>query len=558
MADNGLVVVIVDGTPDGYVIDITPVAGVVPRTYGQITDPNFLGSNFVDYIDTFFVFNEPKTFFLYISLSEANFAMLTGVPGQVYGGQILAGGLGYIDGTYQSVATVDGTGTGLTLDLTIVGGIVTIANQNQGGEGYAIGDVLTITDTSIGTVGRILDGSLTNAGSGYDGTGSYTDVPLTGGTGTGATANITIAGEVITSFALVNVGLGYSAGDILTANATDLGGVGTGLAWTVNSVSGGFSWQVTAVHGAGFDPLDIAAKNGFPDPIQRVACVHREVWPVGTVTSETWVNSGAADFTLQPLPGAFIQHGCIAPFSVAKWDNSLFWLSQDPQGKALVVMTKGYSVQEISTHAIAEIFQGYTNIADAISYVYQVAGHVFYIISFPSADATWGMDLQTKQWYQWASIDDNGNFHRHRVATACYAYGRNIGADWQTGVLYEIDPNVYTDNGQAIPRIRSFPHLLNDGKRVKYLSFIADMQVGTADALEVPDPPMVSLRWSDDRGVSYGNPVEQSMGATGAYLTQIKWWRLGKARDRVFELSWSAPVKTALNGAFVEMEPERT
>ena len=34
-----------------------------------------------------------------------------------------------------------------------------------------------------------------------------------------------------------------------------------------------------------------------------------------------------------------------------------------------------------------------------------------------------------------------------------------------------------------------------------------------------------------------------------AFLTTVIWNRLGMARDRVFKLQWSAPVKTALNGA---------
>ncbi len=38
----------------------------------------------------------------------------------------------------------------------------------------------------------------------------------------------------------------------------------------------------------------------------------------------------------------------------------------------------------------------------------------------------------------------------------------------------------------------------------------------------------------------------------GDYLAVPAWNRLGQARDRVFKLSWSEPVKTSVNGAFVE------
>lgn len=64
----------------------------------------------------------------------------------------------------------------------------------------------------------------------------------------------------------------------------------------------------------------------------------------------------------------------------------------------------------------------------------------------------------------------------------------------------------------------------------------------------------VFLSWSDDRGHSWSNPVGQPIGARGDYLASIQWQRLGLARDRVFRLTWSVPVATALQGAFVELD----
>ena len=66
---------------------------------------------------------------------------------------------------------------------------------------------------------------------------------------------------------------------------------------------------------------------------------------------------------------------------------------------------------------------------------------------------------------------------------------------------------------------------------------------------------------SDDRGHTWGNPVGQPLGAnnpqggTGGYLSQAQWRQLGSARDRVFELFWSPPVNTALQGAWVDATP---
>ena len=85
--------------------------------------------------------------------------------------------------------------------------------------------------------------------------------------------------------------------------------------------------------------------------------------------------------------------------------------------------------------------------------------------------------------------------------------------------------------------------------RVRYRSFISEMESGNGYNNQSVD---VSLTFSDDRGKTYGNPVMQSLGKEGEYITSMQWNRLGMARDRVFQLSWSSPVRTALNGAFVD------
>ena len=82
------------------------------------------------------------------------------------------------------------------------------------------------------------------------------------------------------------------------------------------------------------------------------------------------------------------------------------------------------------------------------------------------------------------------------------------------------------------------------------------MEVGTIQ--DPSDDPQVNLRWSDDRGVSFGNGLQQSLGHSGDYKTIPSWNRLGMARDRVFELSWTAPAATALNGAYVDVEKLET
>jgi hypothetical protein len=74
-------------------------------------------------------------------------------------------------------------------------------------------------------------------------------------------------------------------------------------------------------------------------------------------------------------------------------------------------------------------------------------------------------------------------------------------------------------------------------------------------ASTIVSPYQLFLDWSDDRGHTYGNPVPQTLGGTGEYVTSVQYQRLGYARDRVFRLTWTAAVRTALQGAWIELNP---
>lgn len=313
-------------------------------------------------------------------------------------------------------------------------------------------------------------------------------------------------------------------------------------------------WYYGVSNSVSFNPLTIAAKTAYADPLVAAIVIHREIWLIGQLTTEVWYNTGASDFTYGIMPGVFIEHGCAAPYSIARQDLQLFWVSQDLQGHSMIFMGESYAVKRISTYAIENEIQKYSTVADAVGFTYQQNGHTFYQVTFPSGDATWVYDVSTALWHQRASIDNDGNLHRHRAILSASCYGLNFALDFENGNLYSFDQDNYTDNGAEIVYIRSFPHIKDNDVRVSYKYFIADMECGNAPGILTPDAPLISLRWSDDGGFTWSNGIQQSMGGGGQYIKSVKWNRLGLARDRVFELSWSANVRTALNGAVIDPE----
>lgn len=73
------------------------------------------------------------------------------------------------------------------------------------------------SDWNVNATGGILTATITNGGSAYT-NGTYTNQALTGGDGTGATANITVAGGIVTAVVINGHGVNYAIGNTLSAS----------------------------------------------------------------------------------------------------------------------------------------------------------------------------------------------------------------------------------------------------------------------------------------------------------------------------------------------------
>lgn len=310
-------------------------------------------------------------------------------------------------------------------------------------------------------------------------------------------------------------------------------------------------WYISLLNQTDFDSLDFASKSGATDNLVAVASTRRNVFLFGENTTEIWSNTGGSDFTFTRVPGAYIEFGCASSDSICQADGSLYWLSRSKQGECIILRSVNYDRERISTFALENELQKYSRVDDAIAYVHQMAGHYWYVITFPTADKTWVFDSATGSWHELGSLDDQGEMHRHRSNCFTYWNGMHLVGDYQNGNLYELRLDTYTDNGSPVRRIRSFPHLSDDGNRVMYQQFQAAMQVGDSPQTK---PAELRLRWSDTKGASWSNSISTTLGHRGEYLKDCRFLRLGYARNRVFELSWDANCATALNGAYIQIQ----
>jgi hypothetical protein len=80
--------------------------------------------------------------------------------------------------------------------------------------------------------------------------------------------------------------------------------------------------------------------------------------------------------------------------------NGVAWIGGDARGNPMAYYCEGYIPGRISTHAIEEQWGGYSTITDAVAYVESRDGHLFWVIHFPTGNATWVYDLVEKSWHE--------------------------------------------------------------------------------------------------------------------------------------------------------------
>lgn len=463
--------------------------------------------------------NEPNPQNPTANVAEAKVALgLLGVPGLVMLSDAYSGegrGVWALPGNMRAVFVVGSTVVLATATGWGVGGAPTGTFVVLGTIGTSTGPV-TIRDNGAGAIVIVADG----------------------------TANLYVY-NLLTSTASVFTSANYPG----ATSVAELDG------WFVFNVPGTQKFITSPVYWDGvsdFDGTYFALKDNCPDNLVSVAQNNREIWLLGESTSEVWYNSGGATFPFARIEGGLMQMGCAAAQSVARYGKGLIWLARSERGDNSVVMTSGYQFTVVSTPAISWALNQYQYVFDARGYTYTEEGHEFYVLTLPLADVTWVYDLTTGYWHQRASFDpDTGLFHRQRVNCLVNVGGQRFALDKDNGRFYWQTRTAYADDQYPLVSLRRSPHVWdkNDRNRVINSRLQLDFFPGVG-TVAVPDP-QVMLRWSNDGGQTWQNEQWRSipLGGVGQTMNRVIWRRLGAARDRVYEVKVSDPVRRDIAGA---------
>lgn len=314
-----------------------------------------------------------------------------------------------------------------------------------------------------------------------------------------------------------------------------------------------------------WDPTQFAQRSIAPDPWKAMIVLYPRIYLFGSQTTEVWYDAGNFPFPFAPVQGILIQQGIEAPFSLAIADSAIYWLGRSSAGTAQILRTSGYRPEVVSSSAVDDAIQSYAEmgrIDDAVSWAYQLDGHEFYILNFPSAGISWAYDTSLPPemgWHKRATwLSESAEFIALRQQYHAFVFGKHMVGDRESGTVYELRNSYGLDvDSREIRRVRRTPLLTAEQQWIFFQQLQVFLEVGLGTVSGQGQNPVLMLRWSDDGGHTWSNIHTVSAGAMGAYQTRAIWRRLGRSRNRVFELTVSDPIPWRIVDAFLAVSVQK-
>lgn len=279
--------------------------------------------------------------------------------------------------------------------------------------------------------------------------------------------------------------------------------------------------------------LAISSAEASPDYAVAVIQNQQQLWVIGAETFEVFYDSGVGFSPYQRVDAAGGDHGTRSPYSLKSFRNSVFWLDQNGS----VIEAAGYVASPVSTPDIeAKITE--QDLTTAVAFCYEEKGHHYYQLTVGTFTAVY--DLSTGLWHQRKDRTES----RHLANCHCFAYGKNLVGSYTDGKIYEMSRAYYDNAGDPmVAEIITGPDT-TAGRMTGYPSIELEVQSGVGNVNI--ENPQIGMQISHDDGKTWGITRYRSIGATGEYMTRVRWMRNGQSRFRRHKFTISDPVQRSM------------
>ena len=212
----------------------------------------------------------------------------------------------------------------------------------------------------------------------------------------------------------------------------------------------------------------------------------------------------------------------------------------------IYVLNGTSAATRVSTPEIEREIAKMPTVKDAIAQMWQDNQHVFYVITFPSADITYCYDMSENSWSNRCSLDETNAQREWRYGFATMNVDGKIWQAFDGGVAEQTDQNWTEHDGRPILRLRRGGVMHADYQHFYIDSLEVMTNNGQSDLL--PDQPVkVMMRFSAD-GSSWSDSEVVEFGSVGQYDYDCIFYDFGMAKVFNVELSSSDNWPFALYG----------
>lgn len=267
----------------------------------------------------------------------------------------------------------------------------------------------------------------------------------------------------------------------------------------------------------------------------------REAWVFSPKNIEVYTPTGSADSpsAFARVSGAYIDKGCKYKNCIAMNQNMFYWVSTDN----CIYRNNGYNAEKISTVALENEIMNYGDQEDILGQIYTQAGHTFYVVKFKTSKKTWCYDITTGLWHERESGDSEW-----KGDLIISAWNHTYVSDKDKSILYDLDLNAGTDNGEVIKREFVFPTIKNEELRIFHRRLEIDMDTGFSNNENL------FLQYSDDGGYTWSNEYWVNLGEKAEYNKKLEWRRLGSAITRIYKVKMSTQNRVNIIGAYIDIK----
>jgi hypothetical protein len=331
----------------------------------------------------------------------------------------------------------------------------------------------------------------------------------------------------------------------------------TGNTWSVSNPEDATTWPGTAV----------AQVSVFSDQLLAIKASNALLWVFGARRAVAYYPSGAALFPFDVANGSFMEVGILAQYSACrvatKAGTTVMWLGGDERGgTGIVYAANGFLPQRVSDHGLEFWLAQQPTISDAVGMARQDQGHNFYDLWFPSANATWSLDVDMGQWHRRASLV-KGLQSAHLARSHTFNFGVHLVGDRTSGNVYAMSTQYFSEQTAPgvftpIVRTRVGPSIAIEGGQltVPINEFQVDFEMGMGpqppltDAFGNPRDPYAMFSYSEDFGKTWTPERMIACGQAGNFRKAAIDRRLGSWRSWTPKVSVSDPIPWRIADAY--------